>query len=416
MVCEAERIASVQSLLRAEGYDFEPEPFSSHCYKLLHEPRPLGASLAAFFGYIYIQNRSSMLPPLALDPAKGCAVLDVCASPGGKSGFLAQLTGPTGFVLANEPTPARLGTLRANLRACNLLQTATCAYHGGKLPLPPRPWQAILLDPPCSGWGTAEKHPRVLKIWRGDKIQNLIALQRQLLRRAADMLAPGGRLVYSTCTTNEAENEAQTRFAREELGLECEDMPPFPGFVWEQGRGGVGMLRVDGKKSLAQGFFLARLRKPGNAVKDGREDGMREGGGLQRQERPLTAAALAGPCCDPALLPPGHAAIYGGHVRFIPALAGACIPPGFVWQAALLGRLVRKNSGEIFSPAPRLRVLPPPVAGRSVVLDDVREVAALLCGQRVRAPLESGEAGLWWRDLPLGCVSVRQGRVVAAFR
>ena len=251
LVCEDRLIPLVEALLHAQGYAFEPEPFSPLCRRLCCEPRPLGASLAAFFGYIYIQDRSSMLPPLALAPRPGEAVLDVCASPGSKSGFLAQLTGPTGFVLANEPTPARLGTLRANLHQCNLLQAATCSYNGENLPLAPASWNAIQLDPPCSGWGTAEKHPRVLKLWQGDKLNSLTGLQQRLLRRAASLLAPGGRLVYSTCTTNEAENEAQVRFAEEELGLVRETLPPFPGFVWEERSGGAGTLRVDGEKLVS---------------------------------------------------------------------------------------------------------------------------------------------------------------------
>lgn len=107
LVCPPEQMPQVESLLRAQGYEFEPEPFSPFCRRLLCEPRPLGSSLAAFFGYIYIQDRSSMLPPLALAPRQGEAVLDMCASPGSKTGFLGQLTGPDGFVLGTSfPAPA----------------------------------------------------------------------------------------------------------------------------------------------------------------------------------------------------------------------------------------------------------------------------------------------------------------------
>ena len=111
LVCPPEQMPQVESLLRAQGYEFEPETFSPFCRRLLCEPRPLGSSLAAFFGYIYIQDRSSMLPPLALAPRQGEAVLDMCASPGSKTGFLGQLTGPDGFVLGNELSRARLATL-----------------------------------------------------------------------------------------------------------------------------------------------------------------------------------------------------------------------------------------------------------------------------------------------------------------
>ncbi len=453
LVCAPEQIPGVEALLRAQGYEFEPEPFSPVCRRLVAEPRPLGGSLAAFFGYIYIQDRSSMLPPLALAPASGSAALDMCASPGSKTGFLAQLVGPTGFVLGNEPSPTRLGTLRANLHQLNLIQAGTCSYSGDALPLRPGSWQNILLDPPCSGWGTAEKHPQVLKLWQGDKLDSLTGLQRRLLRHAASLLGPGGRLVYSTCTTNVDENEAQVRFAEQELGLERVHLEPFAGFVWEELPGGEGTLRVDGARSQAQGFYVALLRKPGQpagdvnfegsavlaasdatqasgmcaqprqepqfdrrgAMRGGRNRG--DGAAARQSERPLgsvlPAQSLACATCDPALLPPGQAVLYGEHVRFVPPHATRLIPSGCVWQGALLGKLC----GGGLDAAPRLRVLMPRDAGAaSLVLDDVADITALLCGQSRQTGLAGREAALWWRDMPLGRVVLKQGRAVASFK
>ena len=482
IVCEDRHTTAVEALLRAQGYAFEPEPFSPLCRRLLAEPRPLGSSLAAFFGYIYIQDRSSMLPPVALAPAVGASVLDMCASPGSKTGFLAQLVGRTGFVLGNEPSPTRLGTLRANLHQCNLIQAGTCLYSGDALPLHPGSWNAILLDPPCSGWGTAEKHPQVLKLWQGDKLDSLTSLQQRLLRHAAHLLAPGGSLVYSTCTTNVAENEDQVRFAEQELGLVREHLAPIPGFVWEELPGGEGTLRVDGARSQAQGFYVARLRKPG-ATPDGGA-GYTQGNGIdgtqgsgagdaaaaaaaaasasgsadgfaprsasdsefsgssrfgrkrsgrasrhspgqapgqalgqamgQTLGQPLPPDCLAGPTCDPALLPPGQAVLYGDHVRFIPAQATALLPQNCIWQGALLGKLC----GGRLDAAPRLRTLMPeePDAASSLVLEDLNDISALLSGQSRQTGLQGREAALWWRDLPLGRVALKNGRAVAGFR
>ena len=82
LVCDPDRIPDVEALLHDEGFAFDPEPFHPLARTLTAEPRPLGRSLAARFGYLYIQDKSSMLPPLALDPARGAVVLDMCASPG----------------------------------------------------------------------------------------------------------------------------------------------------------------------------------------------------------------------------------------------------------------------------------------------------------------------------------------------
>ena len=425
LLCSPEETPRVEALLQAQGYRFEPEPFSPFCRRLLDEPRPLGASLAAFFGYIYIQDRSSMLPPLALAPEEGSSVLDVCASPGSKTGFLAQLVGKNGFVLGNEPSRARLATLRANMHACNLLSVSTCTYEGQALPLRPGSWEAIQLDPPCSGWGTVEKHPRVMELWQGEKVQPLVGLQRLLLRQASALLAPGGKLVYSTCTTNVAENEEQVRFAEEELGLERLALTPFPGFVWEELPGGEGTLRVDGQRSAAQGFYVALFRKPYGVVEsvpaplsepsDARSS-RRGGKNPAKREQPgqeLPREALAGPCCDPALLPPGRVMLYGDQVRFLPEDAARLLPPDMIWQGALLG----KFAGGRLHPAPRLRALLPrrPDAGTALVLDSPDDLTALLSGQSRRTELEGREAALWWQDLPLGRVSLKQGRVVATF-
>ncbi len=399
---------AVEALLEAEGFRFEPEPFSPLCRRLTEEPFPLGSSLAAFFGWIYIQDRSSMLPPLALDPAPGSSVLDLCASPGSKTGLLAQLTGPAGFVLANEISHARLGTLRMTLRAGNVLQAGTCSHSGDRIPLRPGSWPYILLDPPCSGWGTAEKNPGVLEIWRESKLPPLIALQRRLLRRASQLLAPGGVLVYSTCTTNSEENERQVEFAEKELGLAREAVAPFPGFVWDEKEGAEGTLRVDGEKSRAQGFYVARLRRKDSPA----QASAPENAPLSWRNRgcEISPARLAGPCLDPGLLPPGRAAVYAGTVRFLPAAAADMLPPDFVWQGAPLGRL----AGGGFQADARLRLCLPENAGR-LVLEKVSEVRSLLGGTALTCGLPGREAGLWWRDLPLGRVSLRRGRVLAAF-
>lgn len=390
----------MEELLEAEGFRFEPEPFSPFCWRLAREPFPLGASCAAFFGYIYIQDRSSMLPPLALVPVPGGFILDMCAAPGSKTSFLCQLTGDGGMVLANESNPSRERSLRANLERLNFFNNGICNYDARKLPLPKDSVPAILLDPPCSGWGTVQKHPEVGKLWRGDKIAPLISLQASLLRHANSLLAPGGTLVYSTCTTNPAENEMQVEFAAEELDLEITPLDPVPGFIYNARLLRKGMLEVNGEASGSQGFFISRLRK-----KDCKPAG-EWSGQMFAPPAPLPQAPAP---------PGGEAAVFGNKVRFIPSLASQFLPKALVWHAPMLGRW-SESSG--FRPDKSLRYLalfqnsPYP----AVVFENIVQIREFLTGREMLVDYSSPLAQLWWRDLPLGFAGIKKGRLVNPFR
>lgn len=480
--CGPEQRSLVEELLTAQGFCFEPDPFYPAARRLLAGPLALGSSLAAFFGYIYIQDRSSMLPPLALAPGAGAAVLDMCASPGSKTGMLAQLTGDTGFVLGNEPGAKRLGTLRRNLQAQNFFCCATSNYAGEELPLPaagaPWPggepgtgraypgWESILLDPPCSGWGTAEKNPQVLRLWQGDKVAPLIDLQRRLLTRAASLLRPGGRLAYSTCTTNRAENEEQVRFAVEGLGLELVPLDAPPDFALARPAlaGCEGVWRVEDaphsqdffvallrKKAAADcpaagqgaeagqesgpddfgpngfgpdcpgpnppgldpaGFFVRPWEKESRFVGERRRHGRKKGGGTGPAFELLARQSLQSPCFDPCLLPEGDIAVFNTNVYFLPQASKGLVPPGFTWKAFALGRLSGQGG---FRAAPGLRRLMPGVGelgARALVLEDIEPLLSLVSGRPLTVDAPGGEMGLFYKALPLCRVSVKGRRAL----
>ncbi len=414
LLCAEGEAPLVEALLEAQGYRFEPEPYFPLARRLLAEPFPLGGSLAARFGYIYIQDPSSMLPPLALNPAPGSTVLDMCASPGSKTGLLAQLAGPCGFVLGNEPSAKRLATLRRNLEGLNLLQCGTTTQPGEHIPLPDGLWDQIMLDPPCSGWGTAEKNPQVMELWRGDKVKPLVGLQRLLLREAARLLRPGGRLVYSTCTTNIEENEEQVDWATRELGLELLPLVPFRGFSFAEPEldSTPGVLRVAPDSPRGQGFFIAALGKAPGAAWSCQAN---PAGEPQTEAHFVSPASLEGPLADVSLLPPGALAARNGTLWFYPAPALELLPMPFAWRPFPLGKAA------LGRPSLALRALMPKAEeaekrGAAVLnVEDCAPVQALLSGQSLKTPASgTHEVGLYFHGLPLCRLRAQGGRILLA--
>ena len=400
LVCSTDQIKDVEALLQAEGFRFEPEPFFSLARTLTAEPMPLGRSIAARFGYIYIQDKSSMLPPLALAPKPGERVLDLCASPGSKTGILSQLVGPTGLVLANEPSPDRLATLRVNMRHLGCYNVATCKYEGQSLPLRHDSWPLILLDAPCSGWGTVDKNPKAAQMWAGEKTAPLESLQRELLAKAADLLAPGGRLLYSTCTTNVRENEEQVRFAMEHLGLVPEPLSGFAGFSFDESL--PGCLLVNGEDSMAQGFFLAALGKPGTeAASHGLPRAALPGERVSREE----FSARTG--LDTRWLPEHCFLNVGGRVYLILEQAATELPGDLRWQGFAVGKSARDS---ILADATLRMFVPPTPEDTSLVLEKVQTIRELLSGQSLSWTGTVKRLPFYFRGLPLGFLTVKGNR------
>lgn len=157
-------------------------------------------------GSLLVQDESQGLPIYLLDPPLGEEVLDLCSAPGGKTIALADTVGPDGKVISLDKDPKRLQQVVENAErvgfenieyiTANLLEFA-----------PTRKFRYILLDVPCSGLGTMS-HNVDLRWTKAEKdIRDLAKLQSRMLKKAANLLAVGGKLVYSTCTTEPDEIE-----------------------------------------------------------------------------------------------------------------------------------------------------------------------------------------------------------------
>lgn len=399
-------LSDIEDLLAAQGFFVSSVPFCPFAREVVKSPFALGRSLAAFFGYLYIQDPSSMLPPLALNPPRGAAVLDLCASPGGKTGILSRLVGSSGLVVANEPNPSRRVTMQANFLRQNLTNVAICGYAGEKIPSAEGNWRYILLDAPCSGWGTEKKNPQVKKLWTSEKATQLVLLQRRLLEKAARLLVPGGRLVYSTCTTNPQENEEQIFWAVKKLGLEVEKLFPFSGFVFEEKLLTDGLLLVDGERCRAQGFFVSCLRKPGRKI-----------GG---EENELLENSLPGSLVDLQELMPNlldecenaKGLIIRDNVYLVGKKALSLLND-LHWQGLRIGKMKKG----VFSPLPRARCLIGDMSPKNrLVFENIEEIerilsgASFLCGKNGENSL--GFLPFFWKNLPLGWLRVKGERCI----
>jgi 16S rRNA (cytosine967-C5)-methyltransferase len=162
-----------------------------------------------------------------LNPQPGENILDLCAAPGGKTTYMAQVMGNRGRILAHDTQPARLRRLVEN---CVRLGVS-CVEAAETLPAVPGLFDRILVDAPCSNSGVLRRRVDLRWRIRPEELTRLREAQAMLLRRAAVLLKPGGRLVYSTCSLEPEENELVTQdFLREqgEFNLESQrQLLPF---------------------------------------------------------------------------------------------------------------------------------------------------------------------------------------------
>lgn len=196
--------ADLERALRAAGHDPIPGSIARDTVTL---ERGDPTSLPGFGeGWFTIQDQASAFVVEALDPQPGERVADVCAAPGGKALAAACLVQPGGLVVASDVAPRRLGLIRKSADRLGLdpllvAQDATAPALRG-------PFDRVLVDAPCSGIGAARGRPELL--WRvpKDRLSQLARRQVAIATAAADLLKPGGRLVYSVCTFPRAETEA----------------------------------------------------------------------------------------------------------------------------------------------------------------------------------------------------------------
>ena len=239
----------------------ERVPWAKGCYFVEGDARP-GLSPLHEGGLFYLQEPSALSAVSVLDPRPGERVLDLCAAPGGKSTQIAGLMQGRGLLVCNEPVPARAQILSRNVERMGVrnavVTSAMPAQLAGRFPAF---FDRILVDAPCSGEGMFRRQPEARDEWSAGSPRGCADRQLEILEAAAKMLAPGGALVYSTCTFNDTENEgvlARFTAAHPEFALEAFELPGLPS-------GSRGYVHLYPHEIRGEGHFVSLLRKAPDA-------------------------------------------------------------------------------------------------------------------------------------------------------
>ncbi len=235
----------------------EPVPWEPMGYYYDIDERP-GLHPFHEAGVYYMQEASAMAPVMLLDPRPGEKICDLCAAPGGKTTQIAGRLMGDGFLLCNEINPKRAKILSRNIERMGVANALVTNEHPQNLAQKyPGFFDRVLVDAPCSGEGMFRKEEAAVTDWSQETVQMCASRQKEILNSAAELVRPGGRLVYSTCTFAPEENEQVMEHflqTHPEFSPETVEAPWFT-----PGRNGT--FRLWPHKLLGEGHFAAVLRR-----------------------------------------------------------------------------------------------------------------------------------------------------------
>ena len=236
-------------------------------------PRDVRPSFCPLYqaGLYYLQEPSAMTPASCLPVTPGENILDLCAAPGGKATALGAMLNGSGLLVANDISSSRTRALLRNIELFGIanafVTNETPAHLKNRFP---EFFHKILLDAPCSGEGMFRKEDALARDWTPEKSEELSVLQKELILQAADMLRPGGQLLYSTCTFAPKEDEGVVSYLLENRpDMKLMELPAYEDFTpgvpaWGNGDPALShCVHLFPHKMQGEGHFMALFRKEG---------------------------------------------------------------------------------------------------------------------------------------------------------
>jgi NOL1/NOP2/sun family putative RNA methylase len=282
-------VERLQQKLEGQGWILTPIPWCKEGFFVeghkTQDRYDVGNLVEHTLGYFYVQEAASMIPPIALFNGDikptidgQLRVLDMCAAPGSKTTQLAQYMNNEGLLVANDLSIGRLRPLSMNLQRMGVYNTLVTlnAFQRSKNnmkffnPLEEPPFDAILLDAPCSGTGTIRKSFKTLEMYSQNLVARMEGTQKALIKNAWQLLKPGGILIYSTCTVEPQENESIITHLLERVDdaqiipLDLDITRSEPILEWQGQKyhdDCKHCLRIYPQDNDSEGFFVTKIRK-----------------------------------------------------------------------------------------------------------------------------------------------------------
>lgn len=263
---------SVEDFVKICPFEIRPVPWISNGFYYDGEKDTPSKHPYYFAGLYYLQEPSAMTPANRIPVEPGERILDVCAAPGGKATELGAKLQGKGILIANDISNSRAKGLLKNIELFGIGNVMVLSEEPGKLiPYFKEYFDKILIDAPCSGEGMFRKDRKMIRGWEEHGPEFFSKLQRSIITQAAQMLRPGGMILYSTCTFDALENEGTVQYLLDTYPeFEICKMEGYEGFCdgfaktdYAENEALTDTVRIFPHKMEGEGHYLALVKKSG---------------------------------------------------------------------------------------------------------------------------------------------------------